>query len=131
MRGAGVSGDTTAGGLGRVDFSVQGDTDLAVVELGANDLLQGVDPKAVQANLDHAILRRLKVPAHSGAAGRHEGAAADQRRLRPGRLDAASSRRVPGAGGAVLNILRIRSRASPGMRGCCSYDAVHPPIRPA
>ncbi len=59
VRGAGVSGDTTAGGLGRVDFSVQGDTDLAVVELGANDLLQGVDPKAVQANLT-AILRRLK-----------------------------------------------------------------------
>src|ERR1700712_2396834 len=59
VRGAGVSGDTTAGGLARVGFSVQGDTDLAVVELGANDLLQGVDPKAVQANLT-AILRGLK-----------------------------------------------------------------------
>jgi acyl-CoA thioesterase-1 len=59
VRGAGVSGDTTADGLARVDFSVRDDTDIAVVELGANDLLQGVDPAVVQANLT-AILRRLR-----------------------------------------------------------------------
>ena len=59
VRGAGVSGDTTAGGLARVDFSVQGDTTLAVVELGGNDLLQGLDPSATRANLT-AIARRLK-----------------------------------------------------------------------
>jgi lysophospholipase L1-like esterase len=41
VRGAGVSGDTTAGGLARVDFSVQRDTDVTVVALGANDLLRG------------------------------------------------------------------------------------------
>src|SRR4051812_46934536 len=52
VRGAGVSGDTTAGGLARVGFSVQDDTDLCVVALGGNDVLQGVDPKVTQANLD-------------------------------------------------------------------------------
>ena len=59
VRGAGVSGDTTADGLARLDFSVQGDTDVCVVALGGNDLLQGVDPKRVRANLD-AIVKRLK-----------------------------------------------------------------------
>lgn len=59
VRGAGVSGDTTADGLGRVDFSVLPDTRLCIVALGANDLLQGVDPGAIRANLT-AILERLK-----------------------------------------------------------------------
>ncbi|WP_293467464.1 arylesterase [Phenylobacterium sp.] len=59
VRAAGVSGDTTAGGLARVDFSVRKDTDLAVVALGANDLLQGQDPKRTRANLD-GIIRKLK-----------------------------------------------------------------------
>ena len=59
VRAAGVSGDTTAGGLARVDFSVRKDTDLTVVALGANDLLQGQDPKRTRANLD-GIVRKLK-----------------------------------------------------------------------
>jgi acyl-CoA thioesterase-1 len=59
VRAAGVSGDTTAGGLGRVDFSVQKDTSLAIVALGGNDLLQGLDPKRTRANLD-GIIRKLK-----------------------------------------------------------------------
>lgn len=59
VRGAGVSGDTTAGGLARVDFSVQPDTSLCIVALGGNDLLQGLDPKQTRANLDR-ILTRLK-----------------------------------------------------------------------
>jgi acyl-CoA thioesterase-1 len=65
VRGAGVSGDTTAGGLGRVDFSVQADTTLCVVELGGNDLLQGLDPRTTQANLQRIVARlkarRIKV----------------------------------------------------------------------
>ena len=59
VRGAGVSGDTTADALARVDFSILPDTSLCVVALGGNDLLQGVDPKVVRANLA-AIVRRLK-----------------------------------------------------------------------
>jgi acyl-CoA thioesterase I len=57
VRGAGVSGDTTAGGLARVDFSVQPDTDLCVVALGGNDLLQGLDPARTQSNLDRLVAR--------------------------------------------------------------------------
>jgi|SRR6185312_13054013 len=59
VRPAGVSGDTTAGGLARVDFSVRPDTDLCLVVLGGNDLLQGVEPSVMKANLD-GILKKLK-----------------------------------------------------------------------
>jgi acyl-CoA thioesterase-1 len=59
VRAAGVSGDTSADGLARVNFSVRDDTDLCLVVLGGNDLLQGVDPQATRANLA-AILARLK-----------------------------------------------------------------------
>src|SRR6516165_624204 len=55
VRGAGVSGDTTGGGAARVDFSVQPDTSVVVVELGANDLLQGIDPRVTRANLDKIL----------------------------------------------------------------------------
>src|SRR5215469_13336019 len=44
VRPAGVSGDTSADGLARVNFSVRADTDLCLVALGGNDLLQGVEP---------------------------------------------------------------------------------------
>lgn len=59
VRGAGVSGDTAADGLARVDFSVQADTSICVVALGGNDLLQGLEPAATRASLDR-IIRRLK-----------------------------------------------------------------------
>jgi acyl-CoA thioesterase-1 len=59
VRGAGVSGDTTADGLARVDFSIQGDTVVCVVALGGNDLLQGLDPRVTRSNLER-IVRRLK-----------------------------------------------------------------------
>ncbi|MCR5872782.1 GDSL-type esterase/lipase family protein [Phenylobacterium sp. J426] len=52
-------GDTSAGGLDRVDFSVQDDTDLCVVALGGNDLLQGVPPRQVRDNLA-GIIKRLQ-----------------------------------------------------------------------
>jgi len=56
---AGVSGDTTAGGLSRLDWALGDKPDVALVELGANDMLRGLDPAAARANLD-AILGRLK-----------------------------------------------------------------------
>ena len=58
---AGVSGDTTAGGRARLGWTLQrmGEKpDLAIVELGANDMLRGVDPKVTEANLE-AILAEL------------------------------------------------------------------------
>jgi acyl-CoA thioesterase-1 len=55
---AGVSGDTTAGGLARLDWSVPAGTDAVIVELGANDMLRGGDPERTRQALD-AIMRRL------------------------------------------------------------------------
>lgn len=59
VRGAGVSGDTTAGGAARMDFSIRPDTSVVVVALGANDLLQGLDTRTTRANLER-ILNRLR-----------------------------------------------------------------------
>lgn len=56
---AGVSGDTSAGGLARLDWVLAEKPDVAIVELGANDGLRGLDPARMRANLD-AILTRLK-----------------------------------------------------------------------
>jgi acyl-CoA thioesterase I len=53
---AGVSGDTTAGGLARLDWSLTPEVDAMIVTLGGNDLLRGIDPAASRANLD-AILK--------------------------------------------------------------------------
>lgn len=49
---AGVSGDTTAGGLARVDWTLSDDVDALIVALGGNDLLRGIDPAVSRANLD-------------------------------------------------------------------------------
>src|SRR5271168_1907693 len=64
LRASGVSGDTTADGLARVDFSVQADSDLCLVALGGNDLLQGIDPALTKANLTQIIgkLRARRIP---------------------------------------------------------------------
>lgn len=56
---AGVSGDTSQGGLERLDWSVPDDTDGVILELGANDALRGVDPALTLKSLD-AIITRLK-----------------------------------------------------------------------
>lgn len=56
---AGVSGDTTAGGLARLDWSLTDNPDAAIIVLGGNDLLRGLDPFATYANLDQ-IITRLK-----------------------------------------------------------------------
>ncbi len=58
MQNAGVSGDTSSGGLARLDWTLRDHPDLVLLELGANDALRGTDPKLTRANLD-AILARL------------------------------------------------------------------------
>ncbi|UWQ20016.1 arylesterase [Jannaschia sp. W003] len=58
VENAGVSGDTTAGGLARVDWSLASEPDAAIVALGGNDLLRGIDPASSRANLD-GILTKL------------------------------------------------------------------------
>jgi acyl-CoA thioesterase-1 len=52
---AGVSGDTTAGGLARVNWAVPERTDAVILELGANDALRGLDPARAKTNLDKTI----------------------------------------------------------------------------
>jgi acyl-CoA thioesterase-1 len=54
-----VSGDTTAGGLARLDWAMGDGVDAAIVELGGNDGLRGIDPRDTQANLT-AILDQLQ-----------------------------------------------------------------------
>lgn len=49
---AGVSGDTTAGGLSRVAWSLTPEIDAIIVTLGGNDLLRGLDPSMSRSNLD-------------------------------------------------------------------------------
>jgi acyl-CoA thioesterase I len=56
---AGVSGDTSSGGLARLDWSVPDGTQLVILELGANDMLRGVSPAITEKNLDD-MLTRLK-----------------------------------------------------------------------
>ncbi len=56
---AGVSGDTASAGLDRLDWSVPDGTDGVIVELGANDMLRGLDP-AVTRQAIEAIVERLK-----------------------------------------------------------------------
>jgi acyl-CoA thioesterase-1 len=64
---AGVSGDTSAGGKARLAWTLDGmgrKPDLAIVELGANDMLRGVDPAVTEANLDAIVgeLDRRGIP---------------------------------------------------------------------
>ena len=54
----GVSGDTTADGLARLDWALGDQPDAVIVELGGNDMLQGLPPEVARANLD-AILGRI------------------------------------------------------------------------
>ncbi len=52
---AGVSGDTTAGGAARVDWTLTPDVDAMIVALGGNDLLRGIDPAVSRANLETIV----------------------------------------------------------------------------
>ena len=54
---AGVSGDTSAGGLRRLDWALEGDVELLVLELGANDGLRGLPVAQMKENLDEIITR--------------------------------------------------------------------------
>ncbi|MGI9354043.1 MAG: arylesterase [Rhizobiaceae bacterium] len=57
--GAGVSGDTSSGGLSRLEWSVPDGTDAVIVELGANDALRGLPPETTRENIK-TIIERLQ-----------------------------------------------------------------------
>lgn len=56
---AGVSGDTSSGGLARLDWALNEETDAVILELGANDALRGISPAVTEKNLE-AIITKLK-----------------------------------------------------------------------
>lgn len=56
---AGVSGDTTSGGLARLDWALADKPDLVILALGGNDALRGIDPATVRANLE-AMLKKIR-----------------------------------------------------------------------
>ncbi|MGH7469354.1 MAG: arylesterase [Longimicrobiales bacterium] len=56
---AGISGETSAGGLRRIDWALQQPTEVLVLELGANDGLRGLDPDSMKRNLE-ALIRRTR-----------------------------------------------------------------------
>ena len=57
VKNAGVSGDTTAGGLERFEWSMAEGGDAVIVELGGNDLLRGIDPASSRDNLDGILTK--------------------------------------------------------------------------
>jgi acyl-CoA thioesterase-1 len=59
VENAGVSGDTSSGGLDRLDWAVGDGVDAVILELGANDALRGIDPAITRRNLE-AIIVKLK-----------------------------------------------------------------------
>lgn len=59
VQNAGVSGDTSTGGLERLEWAVGDDADAVILELGANDALRGIDPAITRRNLE-TIITRLK-----------------------------------------------------------------------
>ena len=79
---AGVSGDTSAGGLARLDWSLADHPDAAIVELGSNDALRGLAARRDRKELA-AILAQAEGGAYARAAVRHEGAAQFRARNMP------------------------------------------------
>ena len=84
---AGASGDTTAGGLRRVDWALKNKPDIVIVALGANDAMRGQDLASVRTNLDGIVARFQKAGARVLVVGMEvppnygERYAADFRRL--------------------------------------------------
>ena len=58
---AGVSGDTTQGGLSRIDWTLTPEVDALIVALGGNDLLRGIDPALSRANLEGILSRAAEL----------------------------------------------------------------------
>ena len=64
IENAGVSGDTSTGGLQRLDWALAGGADYVLLELGANDALRGIDPAITRKNLDQIIakIKAMNIP---------------------------------------------------------------------
>lgn len=65
---AGLSGDTSAGGLSRLDYWLAGRVDVFILELGVNDLMRGVPPRITFQNLDAIVARVTSKYPHAALA---------------------------------------------------------------
>ena len=120
---AGVSGDTSAGGLRRLEWSLDGGAAIVVVALGGNDALRGLPPADLERNLD-AIVTKAK------ASGRARGARRAWKRRRTtgpeytARFRQVYTRRRHGA--TTCRCCRSCSTASPAWQPLNQADGIHP-----
>ena len=77
---AGVSGDTAAAGLARLDWSLPDNASAVIIELGANDALQGLPPEGTKQALTK-IIEKVQAKGLADPARRHGGAAQHGQRL--------------------------------------------------
>jgi acyl-CoA thioesterase-1 len=128
---AGVSGDTTAGGLSRLDWTLSDPVDAMIVALGGNDLLRAIPPEEARRNLD-AILARtaargipvllvpVSAPGNYGADYKHDFDA-----IYP---DLAARHGALLAGDILAPILNQPDRAA-ALRDLMQPDGIHPNAR--
>ncbi len=127
---AGVSGDTTAGGLARVDWTLTPEVDAVIVALGGNDVLRGIDPAESRRNLEGilaaidarglpALLAGVPAPANYGPEYRAaldaiypELAAEHGAILYPNFLAAVIAAGPPASGSALMQADRIHPNAA-------------------
>jgi acyl-CoA thioesterase-1 len=128
MINAGVSGDTTAGGLARIDWTLAGDVDALIVALGGNDLLRGLEPAESRANLDailaKAAARNLPVLLVASSAPGNYGAdyKAEFDAIYPDLAAKYGTRLAPG----FLDILLDGRDAAAVLRDYLQNDGLHP-----
>ncbi|HYP14887.1 MAG TPA: arylesterase, partial [Bryobacteraceae bacterium] len=125
----GVSGDTTSGGLSRLDYLLSLKPQVVVLELGGNDGLRGVDVKSTRANLEQMIVRSKAAGAKVLLAGMTlppNYGAEYIRRFESTYKDLSRKHDVP-----LIPFLmeEIRAKLLSGQRGLLQGDGIHPTAR--
>ena len=120
---AGVSGDTATAGLDRLDWSVPDGTDGVILELGANDMLRGLDP-AVPRKAHRRDRGAAEGPQHPGPARRHVGGAAISARTTPRASTSLYPEIAERARARALSVFPGRRRRRPQLSTC--RDGLHP-----
>jgi len=125
---AGVSGDTTAGGLSRVDWTLTPEVDAMIVALGGNDLLRGIDPAESRRNLDgilaaadaagvEVLMVGMEAPGNYGA---------DYKAAFDGMYGELAEKWDVDLAGSFLGALRELPDREGAMRDYMQSDGIHP-----
>ena len=121
IQNAGVSGDTASDGLARLDWSVPQGTDAVIVELGANDMLRGINPEITRGALDTIVQPPDRAP-YRGSHLRHACRAKSW-----AEYGQAFERIYPELAAKYgARSIRSSSTASPPIRGMTQHDGLHP-----